>query len=378
MKDEAYSHLKALRHLDILQGAKMGTHHRPAHIMFHVTDLCNHACNFCSYRSPGFTNSQTFKEYDPGGKKGLRKPGYEDFNFNPNRMIPLEKVCEILDDCKAMSVSGVTFTGGGEPTIHPQFAKILEHTISLGLPFSVVTNGSMVKTRGLENLLAQAEWLRFSINAGDAETYAKVHNVPESVFWDALDSVNEVYRAAAAQKSKVVIGVNFVITPDNWRGIVEACRHAKAYGADGFRVTAQYSENGESLFTGFYDEVMRLCEEAKLFETDTFEVITRFGGRVEELKQGSPDYKRCGYQEFTTVIGADLNLYRCVIYAYNDRGAYASIKDQRFKGAWYGKNRPAEFRDFDARGCAVCQYNGINRNLDYALQEKDPKHSEFV
>ena len=49
MSSDAYSPLKALRHLDIIQAVKQGKPARPAHVQLILSDLCNQACNFCSY-----------------------------------------------------------------------------------------------------------------------------------------------------------------------------------------------------------------------------------------------------------------------------------------------------------------------------------------
>ena len=77
----------------------------PAQVQLILSDLCNHDCSFCAYRLSGYTSNMNFADVDG--------------NKNPRRMIPTEKALEIVKDCSTLGVQGLQFTGGGEPTVHP-------------------------------------------------------------------------------------------------------------------------------------------------------------------------------------------------------------------------------------------------------------------
>ena len=368
--NEAYSPYKALRHLDVIHAVRACAPARPVHVQVILSDLCNQACSFCAYRDPDYTSSQLFRVLEPG-TKGLRKAGLEEFNFNPNRMIPYEKVIEILDDCREMGTEAIQFTGGGEPTVHPRFEEIIEATIARGLKFSLVTNGVNVAKKGYAKLLGAASWVRVSLDAGKPDTYARVRNVPESQFDDALSSIAQLRDAGCE-----TVGVGFVVTPDNWSEVAIATRAAFVMGAHNIRISAQFSTTGQALFAGFLDECAALCREAEEQSDDYFVVFNRFEQTVANL--AAPDYDRCGYQQFTTYIGADLNVYRCCVLAYNEAGIVGSLKERRFRDLWMSQARADAMGSFEARGCERCQFNGINRVLDYAIRPDEPMHKEFV
>ncbi len=88
------------------------------HVNLVLSDLCNQACSFCAYRDPTYSSSELFHV---GG------------DYNPNRKLSWEKVQEVLGDCCEMGVKAVTFTGGGEPTVHPRFQEIVDLAWKLGL-----------------------------------------------------------------------------------------------------------------------------------------------------------------------------------------------------------------------------------------------------
>lgn len=387
--EDAYSPFKIVRHLDVIRGIRDGRPVRPTHVQLIISDLCNQSCNFCAYRSPDYSSSQLFYEIKPqtNGNGGLRRDtDHPERNYNPNRMIPVEKVLEILDDCQEMGVSGIQLTGGGEPTVHPHFMNIaavtvVEHKLALAL----VSNGVQIGKRlhrdpRFNELFSRVAWTRISIDAGYAETYAKIRNVGFDHFEAAWEAVRELRRASDLSNlpRKPVVGVGFVVTPDNWMEVGEAARLAKEAGAHNIRISAQFSTQDEALFLGFHLECAMLCRTAdRLFTDDTFKVYNRFSEKLDDLKQKRPDYDRCGYQKVTTYVGGDLNVYRCCVTAYNPSGLVGSLKEQRFKDLWMSQVRADDMEAFNARACDRCQFNGINRFLDYALRSEEPQHREF-
>lgn len=369
---DLYSPLKATRYLDRIEKIRRGEPVGPVHVQIILSDLCNQACSFCAYRDPTYSSSTLFFVREDG-KRGLRYAGLEDRNYNPNRMIPFAKVVEILDDCVEMGVKAIQLTGGGEPTVHPDFAKVVEAIFSRGLKWSLVTNGVNLIRRDLLRHCATASWVRVSLDAGTPTTYSRIRHVPDTHWLDALAAIDGL-----SKLNGPIVGVGFVVTPDNWREVFEGAAAAKMHGASNIRIGAQFSAQDEALFAEFHSECAALCREAEVLSDNGFTVYNRFGEKLDDLKQGRPDYPSCGYQQFTTYIGGDLGLYRCCVYAYHPHGLYGSIKERRFKDVWMEQARADAMRAFDASSCERCQFNKINSTLDYLLRSDDPEHAEFV
>ena len=377
-KSEAYSPLKITRHLNVIQDIRDGRVAPPVHVQLIISDLCNHSCGFCAYRDPGYTSSQLFYQISakPGG---LRRDGeHPERDYNPNRQIPWPKIKEILADCADMGVRAIQYTGGGEPTVHPQWLEAIVETDRLGMDAAMVSNGVLIQNQRDAELTALCKWVRISIDAGDAATYAGIRGCSETHFQRAWDAVTFLRRARERMGTGTLLGVGFVVTPDNWGGVLKAARLAKTAGDDNFRISAQFSSEAERPFSGFAKACADLCEQAESELNDKhFHVFNRFSSRLDDLKQ-APDYDRCGYQYVTTYIGGDQNAYRCCIQSYNDRGLLGSIKDQKFSQLWNAQRRLHDMQAFDARSCAACQFNNINRTLDYVLNHDDPTHSNFI
>lgn len=338
----------------------------PVHVQMILSDFCNQDCSFCGYRMSGYTSSELFAVAGPDGKR----------DYNPRRFIPVAKCLEILEDCQRMGVRAVQFTGGGEPTVHPQHCQVIAAALDRDLHVALVTNG-LVWRDEINALLIRADWVRFSLDAGQAETYSAVRRIGKKAWNKVLANIAGLVRAKRGDpRSPLVIGIGFVVTRENYREVVKAARLARELGVDNLRISAVFQSEDDRYFEGWGEEATELCRQATCLSTDGFHVYNLFTARLADLTQHSPDYRFCGYQNFTTYIGADLNLYRCCNTAYNSRGLIGSLKDLRFQELWDSAEKQRTFADFDARGCARCQFNDRNRVILQAIG--DVTHKEFV
>jgi MoaA/NifB/PqqE/SkfB family radical SAM enzyme len=346
----AYSSFKPAWHLDRIADLRAGRDIVPTHVQLIISDLCNQNCHFCGYRSDVGFSSENFAD--------------EDGNRNPARFIPYHKAIEILDDCAALGVKAIQFTGGGEPTVHPKHIEIFEHAQKLGLKTALVTNGLRLKDHPVFRNL---DWLRVSLDAGTEETYRKTR---ESKLWvKALKHI-----ALAATFEKPLMGVGFVVTDQNYTEIVDAAKIAKEAGAKYLRISAVFSKNGAAPYRLIYDDIRKLISEARfLYGNDGFGIVDFFGNRIDDLDEGRPDYKFCGVQQFTLYIGGDQKVYTCCTNAYTSHGEIGNLRNQRFSD-WIKTHRRY---DFDSRACHTCQFNDKNRVIEY-LVNTAPVHVDFV
>ena len=350
VKKDCYSPLKIFHHREQIDALRAGLRPDLLHCQLILTNRCNERCNFCAYRAKGYSSSEQFVEADE---------------------IPTDKALEIVDDFARLGIKAVELTGGGEPTIHPNFAQICKQLYYHGIQFGVVSNGSNWP-KEVFNALGWASWVRVSMDCGRPSTYATIRNSSQQTY----HRVRENIRRLKAQNN-LVLGVGFVVTKDNWPEIVEAAKNAKEDGVDNFRISAVFQNDGEHYFREFYNQAKVLCKQAKELETDKFTVFDLFGDRIEDLHQQSPSDSFCPIQHLVTYIGADLVVYRCCVLAYNERGALASIKDKSFYDVWQSQYLGWALTSFDARHCPHCMFNAKNATIRYAVNP-NPDHVNFL
>jgi MoaA/NifB/PqqE/SkfB family radical SAM enzyme len=345
----AYSSFKPAWHIDRIADIRAGRDAVPTHVQLIISDLCNQNCSFCGYRSELGFSSEQFAD-DLG-------------NRNPSRFIPTAKCKEILDDCAALGVRAIQFTGGGEPTVHPDHLEIIGYAQSLGLRTALVTNGIRLKD---DPVFRNLDWLRISLDAGTEETYLRIR---ESRMWPKALKAIEL----AGTFEKPYFGVGFVVTPDNYREIMPAAKIAKTRGAKYLRLSAVFSKSGAAPYRGIYDSIKNDIRETRGLCGPDFAIVDFFGDRVDDLDEGAPDYSFCGAQQFTLYVAGNQKVYTCCTNAYTALGEIGDLRTQRFAD-WIKTYRRY---DFDAKRCHTCQFHQKNRTINYLL-DPAPTHVDFT
>lgn len=354
--DSPYADSKVVWHLDKLADLRQRKQIAPEHFQLILSDLCSQDCAFCSYRLSGYTTQELW-----GDKR------------NPKRLIPTEKVLEILDDFALMGVKAVQFTGGGEPLVHRDHPAIFRHALDKGLQCALVTNGiALDKDPDWESVYSKFVWMRVSLDAGTNATYSKIRRCPEWHFDKALENLTRI-----SMLNGPTVGVSYVVLKENLDEMLEAAVLSKAAGAKYIRFGAFFSQDDDEYYRGWHHVVIEAIQQVRAScEFNGFKVVDMFGQRLEDLRQHQPDYGFCGFQFLTGYIGADLNVYRCCNTAYSQKGMIGSIKDKRLAQFWLERSTVNSMFEFDARGCERCCYNGKNRLINAAVFK--PTHASFV
>lgn len=354
---EAYSTMKPARHLDRITELRAGRHPMPVHLQVSPSDLCNQDCNFCAYRASDGISTELF---------GV------DGNFNPKRMIPFEKMLEVLDDCVEMGVRAVQYQGGGEPTTHPRIADLFAETVDRGVEAAMVTNGLKMGDSLKSVLVDRGSWIRISLDAGSPETYSRIRRTPVESFNRVLRNVGDLVERRDRGGRPLAISLGFVITRDNWAEIPEALAVAQQLKVDMIRFTPAIVE-GESEVP--WDRVRDLVAETRAASASGRTVVY-FSG--EERVDGTPESDFCGYQYFTPYLGGDQSLYRCCLTTYTSHGYIGSVSDQRFRDMWRSEATRRTMTAFKAReACFHCKFKEQNQLIEY-LAGPETRFDNFV
>ena len=364
--DGVYSPFKFIHHPDRIAALREGKQTIPLQVHLVLSDVCNHRCSFCAYRTEGSTSSELFI----GRSDGPRQLG-------PRRQIPVNKCRDILADCASMGVRAIQFTGGGEPLAHPCHKDVFIAAKELGLDIALVTNGTLMTDATLE-ALEGAAWIRMSLDAATATTYASLRGVHTSVFGRALKTVRNLVTLRDRSGGKTLIGVGFVVTKENYRETYDAVALASRLGADNIRISAAFMPEGYEYHKSFHAQVREEVHKAKEdFEGNAFRVFDLYGGRLEDLRDQNPSSAFCGYMHLVTYIGADLNVYRCCVLAYSRAGLIGSLANRSLKELWESEAKQKNFEDFDARQCSRCMFNTKNQFIEYCISDR-PMHVNYV
>jgi MoaA/NifB/PqqE/SkfB family radical SAM enzyme len=354
-----YSALKAAWHTDRIEFLRRGEQIAPIELQLILSDYCNQDCFFCAYRASNGLSVEQFA--DEAGNK------------NPKRMIPKDKAEQIIRDAYRVGTRSVIFTGGGEPTAHPHHMELFTLAQSFGLDCGLNTNGIIFRM-GWEAVLPKFKYVRFSIDAGTPDEYAKIRRSPPVQYGQALGNILRLRDECERQGSACVIGAGYVVTPDNWESLSVGVRNLRDAGCHYVRLACMQSTEGRAPYGILWDKVSEVCALVSKNESrDGFQVINLFDDRLGV----TPDYSFCGMQQFVLYIGANLKTYRCCYTAYTKHGETGDLSDKSLRDWLLSPEKKAAYSSFDARSCSTCALDDKNRTINYML-DPEPTHVNFV
>ena len=321
----------------------------PIHVQIDPTLYCNQNCIWCHFRTGVNFN-------DPDRKKGKLEH------------LPFKLFDKLIDDCKKLKVEAITFGGGGEPLIYPNFDNILKKINKLGIKFGVISNGARVLEGELLKELSKAQFIRFSIDAFFQDTYEKLHRTKFKVD-DVFDNIEKLKKL----NPDIIIGTSFLTCKYNYNEIMMFALNSATCGADyvQYRPVA-YKKNLENGMLKYIDEITKKLNFAKeSYDDDKFKVFLQ-EHRYEYAITKKRDYDICRAINYTLSIGADAKVYPCCAWKYTKRYAYGDLKKESLKDIW--KKR---YKTFSVKDCPHCWLDEANKILDYIITE--PKiHKEFI
>jgi MoaA/NifB/PqqE/SkfB family radical SAM enzyme len=365
MADKKYSPFKIFHHQKKLSSFLDGKIISPVYVRVKPTNKCNHSCYYCAYDSENPT---------------VQELGRKD-------EIPQSKLMQILDDFKEMGVKAVTYSGGGEPLMHPNILDVLRKTIDYGIDLSIITNGQKLNEEKAE-LLKYAKWIRVSMDSCNAETFSATRKRPESWFYELTSNIRTF---SSTKPDSCVLGINFVIQEKNFREVYDSIRFFRDLGVDNVKIAPRHiPEDSQKYHEPFMETVIEQIRKAKEVISG-IEIHDDYENGIKLSTENNREYSRCYIMQTIPAIGADQNVYFCHDKAWigDKNGILGSVKEQSFRELWFSEDARNKFQSFnpaercrhhctnDRKNIAI---NAFLTNPDCAseLKSEDDEHKNFV
>lgn len=322
LRNNKYSDLKIVSFPEKLDSFRKGVITPPIYVRVKPINKCNHGCRWCVYKAD--------RRHD--GDYGMSIINSDmHLDMAEQDVMPRVKMLEVLDDFQTMGVKAVTYSGGGEPLLHPDIEDFMEGTLYRGIDLSIITNGQLLTGLAAE-ILAYAKWVRVSMDYTTPAQMAHSRMVPERLFDGVLKNLQTF---ALHKRPDCDLGVNFIVHRDNCEGLVEFADRLFDLGVENIRFSPMYCPN----FLAYHAPI-EVMVEAQLQQIEQHargytraSVNTTYDVRNPAHGPNRP-YNRCYFMQTVPVVGADQNVYACHNKAYDKTGLIGSIREQRFITLW--------------------------------------------
>jgi MoaA/NifB/PqqE/SkfB family radical SAM enzyme len=282
-------------------------------------------------------------------------------------LMPLALATSILDQLAAAGVRSVVWTGGGEPTLHPQFDAIVRYAEGLGIEQGLYTHGGHIGPERAALLKRALTWVYVSLDAADAGFYKRDKGV------DGFEAVCEGVRNLVAAEDSATVGLGFLLTRHNvdciWRMV--ALGHELGVDYVQFRPTIRYradAPNQPDEDTGWVRHAMRWLRS---YAEDPFVVadLSRFAMYADWQGHG---YPTCYWAALQTVITPNGRVWACCNKREHPDALLGDLSQESFADVW-ARARPVVV----GPQCRVmCRGHVANLTLAHVMHEG--AHRNFI
>lgn len=312
--------LKLLKHPTICSG-----HLHPISSQIVLTDKCNLNCSFCT----------------AGGSSRAA-----------NSTLPAKTIEQVLEAWKFLGCKGIEYTGGGEPTLHPDFPKIVAMTKDLGFDIGLITNGTRIRRLSDSVDWSGFDWVRVSVNAGP-KNYREVHG--RSLYNSVVEGLTELSEALPGR-----FGISYIYSEqppgDLWELMSDVAVRAPNTGY--VRVGADIKKGASLELASLRVVANRVREELGIF-------IDMQADRDVSV----PD--RCTMGRIKPCVDGDGSVYPCCVAQHKKFGRLCGCLE--YKELFLSGQLP----EIVTEDCPYCIYREVN---DFALsiEASSVKNPNFI
>ncbi len=328
----------------------------PIYLEISPFGACNHRCTFCAVDYIGYQN----RSLDP------------------------EILIRCLEEMAELGLRSVMFAGEGEPLLYKELVQVLEHCTSVGVDTALTTNLVPLTEKNVDSILRNCSWIKTSINAGTAGTYAQIHQTNSSDFDRVIRNLTLCVEKKREDGYSCTIGAQMILLPDNAHEAFTLGEILRDTGVD-YLVVKPYSQHSYSVTRKYedvdYTRYDELADQVQSLETEDFSVIFR-RKTMEKFHESDQAYETCfSTPVFWGYIMSDGCVYGCSAFLGEDIFNFGNIHEYTFKEIWEGEKRRECYeyinKQLDISECRKnCRMDEINRYL-WTLRNPDD-HVNFI
>lgn len=315
----------------------------PSAIDIDLTNVCNQDCFYC--------NSADFRA---------------NFLTTP----PKEKFIKLIDQLanwrihtplSVGTVRSINFTGGGEPTVHPQYHEIVEYAIDKGFLVTMITNASKLDKLAKSLPREKAEriiWIGVDIDSGISKTYEDVRR--SLVKYNMLERVSNNVKIAVEAGINVDLKALLMKQNTSDEEIKALFQIVKDTGARQLHIRPLFDLETQKIF--------EVTEELK----QKIKAISNQTGikyNLPENRKEPRTYTKCHQMFLYTIFAANGDVNVCCESRGDRKFTIGNWLEEDVRDFWMGEQHMQVYNTVNTMQCPPCKPNKINNVIQKDIDD---------
>lgn len=350
---------KVFSHLDRLAVWQGGGKPAPVTLEWDLSNRCPWGCLDCHF---AYTHTK-----GPWTRDARRLPMLHDKGGD---LADTDMVFRVLGQAAGAGVQGIVWTGGGEPTTHPDWLDIAAQAHAWGLKQGMYSLGGLIDEGEAMHVKQWFSWIVISLDAHTSEQYRAEKRCPANGFARACQGIQWLSGGAC------VVGVSFLLHERNYGQAAAMVEFARSLGASytTLRPTIRTHPDNPGQPVGnraWVAEVLPLLEQMAK-EPDVEVDPARF---LQWAAWRRHSFTQCHGIKLNATITPDGRMWVCPNRREFADGAslLGDLRQESFQSIW--ARHPGHLT-VDANCRAMCRLGPLSETLDQVLAPR--LHAEFL
>lgn len=258
-----------------------------------------------------------------------------------------------------LRVGLIDFSGGGEPTLQPDFHKYTQGCIGSGIDMGLLTCATWTDGQTVDVVVDNFSFLRVNLDASNDQVYNSIHH-PEHpyLFQQVIKNIERVIYERDRRKSQLVVGAETQLTQANMNFMEEITGLARDLGMD--YVQLRIGRSRDSLLPEQIEMVRKLAEELK-------SVFHPFPVYVQIDTPGINS--GCRLAQFQLTVDATGEIYSCSCFRRKSSSrSWGNIFKQPIEKIWLNSRHRQGIESLERESCNLseCRWNFCSDLLSFS------------
>lgn len=347
---------KLFAHLDTLAAIQRGERPAPRNVEIDLSNRCSLGCQWCHFAYTHTRGPLAGKVSKPAG------------HIDGGDLMDWQLAVAILEQLQEAGVKSLTITGGGEPTLHPDFDNFVRYAKACMLEVGLYSHGGHINQERADLLKRLCTWAFISLDECTPDAYKASKGV------DRFEAATGGIRRLVEAEGKATIGVGFLLHKENFHQVREMVKLGRDLGVDyvQFRPTIHYRQDAPSELAENTDWISWAVGWLQEYAHDPFVIAD-----VERFRQyqrwDGHGYPTCYWSALQTVITPNGKVWRCTNKREHADGYLGDLTEESFADIWARAGGPCSV---NSQCRVMCIGSTKNPMLNEIMRER--VHANFI